>query len=86
MKKIECPPSDPFYNKKAPPDFTGEQIAEAILGISNAMKRLSKSRLKREAIVALIQDKSKLGKATIEMVLNNLESLEETWLKKEDKR
>ena len=67
---------------KQEPDFDSNDIAEAILVISKAMKALSGSRLKREAIVALIKDKSGLNKGTIEVVLNNLDRLEETWLKK----
>lgn len=59
-----------------------EIMAQAICDISQAMKRLSSSRLKREAIVALIKDKSGLTKKVIEIVLSNLESLETTWLKK----
>lgn len=81
MRKVEAPtPSQPVT---APPDFSAPEVTRAILDISKAMKTLSKSRLKREAIVVLIQDKSRLGKSTIELVLNNLESLEETWLKKD---
>lgn len=59
-----------------------EVIAKAILEIAEAMKKINASRLTRKAIVALIQANSKLPKSTIEIVLNNLDSLEETWLKK----
>ena len=57
-------------------------IATAILEISAAMKKIQSSRLKREAIVALIHDRSKINKGVIELVLNNLDQLEETYLKK----
>jgi hypothetical protein len=56
-----------------------EVIAEAILGISESMKRLSTSGLKRKAIVTLIHDQSGIGKRDIEIVLNNLESLRADW-------
>jgi hypothetical protein len=56
-----------------------EVIARAIIDISDAMKKLSTSGLKRRAIVALIHDHSGIGKRDIEIVLNNLESLRETW-------
>lgn len=60
-------------------------IAQAILDMAKAMKALSTSRLKRETIVALIHDKSRITKGDIEIVLNNLSQLEETWLKKSGK-
>jgi hypothetical protein len=59
-----------------------EVIAEAIIGVSESMKRLTTSGLKRKAIVALVHDHSGIGKRDIEIVLNNLESLRETWLTK----
>lgn len=59
-----------------------EVIASEISAIAKAMRILSTSKLKREAIVTLIKDKSGISKATIELVMNNLESLDTTWLKK----
>lgn len=56
-----------------------EIIARAIIDISDAMKKLSTSGLKRKAIVALVHDTSGIRKGDIEIVLNNLESLRETW-------
>ncbi len=58
-----------------------EIIAAAILDIADGMKTLSRSRLSRKAIVALIHDQSKLARRDIEIVLNNLETLERDWLK-----
>lgn len=58
-------------------------IADAIVEMSKAMRSLNESRLKREAIVTLIAHNSKIGKKTIEMILNNLEQLEQRWLKPE---
>lgn len=63
-------------------DFGGKEIADAILEISAAVKRLNQSRLTRKAVVALIHDYSKVNKGLIEVVLNNLDALEERWLKK----
>jgi len=57
-----------------------EVLAQAILDIDTAMKRLSNSGLRRRAVVALIHDHSGLRKTDIEIVLNNLESLRATWL------
>ena len=59
-----------------------ETIAEAIIGVSEGMKQLSNSGLKRRAIVALIHETSGIGKKDIELVLNNLESLRATWCTK----
>jgi len=59
-----------------------ETIAEAIIGVSEGMKQLSNSGLKRRAIVALINETSGIGKKDIELVLNNLESLRATWCTK----
>jgi hypothetical protein len=56
-----------------------EAVARAIIDISDSMKKLSTSGLKRKAIVALIHDHSGIGKKDIEIVLSNLESLRETW-------
>ena len=56
-----------------------EVLARAIVEISDAMKKVATSGLKRKAIVALIHDHSGIGKRDIEIVLNNLEGLRETW-------
>ena len=56
-------------------------VAANIVEISKAMSKLNDSRLKREAVVTLIHDSSKVSKKTIRLVLNNLEALETTWLK-----
>ena len=59
-----------------------EIIARAILDMDAAMKRIEKSPLKRSAIVTLIAYESKLPRRDIELVLNNLENLADTWIKK----
>lgn len=59
-----------------------EVLAEEIAKISAAMKRMNETRLTRDAIVALIHDNSRVSKSIIKIVLNNLDSLEATWLKK----
>lgn len=63
-------------------EFPTSIIAGAIIDMARAMKILSNSPLRREAIVTLIKDKSGLDKNKIELVLNNLEALEENWIKK----
>lgn len=58
-------------------------LAQEIASIGAAMRRLNQTRLKRETVVALIHDRSRIPKKTIEIVLNNLDQLETHWLKKE---
>lgn len=58
-----------------------EIIVDAIVAIAKAMKKINGTRLKRSAIVTLIQYESKLPRRDIELVLNNLEQLETIWLK-----
>lgn len=62
-------------------EVPAEIIAQSIVEISEAMKQLFATRLTRKAIVTLIHDQSKVGKATINIVLNNLQDLERDWLK-----
>jgi hypothetical protein len=59
-----------------------EVIARSISEIAAGMKALNQTRLSRRAIVTLIHENSKVARSTVEIVLNNLESLEATWLKK----
>lgn len=67
--------------KPEEPIVATEILAQAILSLSNSMRLLNQSRLKREAIVVLIHDRSKIGKRDIEVILNNLEQLSDDWLK-----
>lgn len=57
-------------------------MAQAIVDIAEAMQYLNRTRLNRRAVVTLIHEHSKIPRRDIEIVLNNLESLEETWLKR----
>lgn len=59
-----------------------EIIADSIVAISKAMETINKTRLTRRAIVTLIAYESKISRRDIEIVLNNLDRLEETWLKR----
>ncbi len=68
--------------KVFPKDKAAEEIAQNIENIAKSFKALNASRLKRDTIVALIHDRSKIGKSTINVVLNNLELMEDFWLKK----
>lgn len=56
-------------------------LATAIVQISEAMKRLSKSGINRKGIVALVNDDTKLGKGLIETVLISLENLAKNYAK-----
>ncbi|PYS52418.1 MAG: hypothetical protein DMF68_01530 [Acidobacteria bacterium] len=59
-----------------------EVIEQAIVDIADGMKKLNSTRLTRKAIVTLLHASSGVNKGTIEIVLNNLELIEHTWLKK----
>lgn len=52
-----------------------EILAEAIIRIGDGMDKLSKSGLNKKAIIALIQDQTKLGKNDIETVIDALQRL-----------
>jgi hypothetical protein len=52
-----------------------EVLAQAIVDISISCKKLLKSGLNRKAIVALVNDDTKLGKGLVETVLLSLENL-----------
>lgn len=67
--------------KGATKPVTGEVLADAILKISDAAKSLEKSGLNKRAIIALIADDTKLGKGTINTVLNSLEDLAKNYAK-----
>jgi hypothetical protein len=56
-------------------------LATAIVQISEAMKRLSKSGINRKGVVALVNDDTKLGKGLIETVLISLENLAKNYAK-----
>lgn len=62
-------------------EVPAEIIATAIVKIAEAMKSLNQTRLSRRAIVTLIHAESKIARRDIEIVMNNLEALETTWLK-----
>jgi hypothetical protein len=68
--------------QQSEPPVAAEVMATAIISISDAMKKLSTSGLKRKAVVALIHDQSKISKRSIEIVLNNLEALRQDWCTK----
>ncbi len=66
-------------------EFPAATIANAVVEVAAAMKALNSTRLSRNAVIVLIQAKSGLPRKHIELVLNNLEQLEETWLKPKKK-
>jgi hypothetical protein len=73
------PKSSVVVKQAADAPVAAEIIAQAIIDISDAAKRLNNAGLKRRAVVALIHDVSGIAKRDIEIVLNNLESLREQW-------
>lgn len=61
---------------------TREILAEAIVRIGESMEKLSSSGLNKKAIIALIQDDTKLGKGCIETVLESLTRLKGWYCRK----
>jgi hypothetical protein len=59
-----------------------EVLAQAIVDIGNAAKRLANSRLNRKAVVVLIAHATGLGKGTVDTVLDGIADLESTYLRK----
>jgi hypothetical protein len=58
-----------------------EIIATSIVEIARGMRAIEDSRLKRDAIVTLLQHSTKLARRDIIKVLDHLGDLEKTWLK-----
>lgn len=58
-----------------------EILAQSIADIGTAMKRLSGSRLKKEALVVLVSDATGISKRQVTFVLNALDDLENLYLK-----
>lgn len=74
---------------------TQEVLGEAIVEISRAAKRFLNGPLTRRAIVLLVQDNCKgigphgqqrIGKPTIDAVLDSIESLDTRYVKKKGKK
>lgn len=59
-----------------------EIIATSIVEIAEAMRKINASRLTRDAVITLIARNSHVSRGDIENVLDNLDTLENRWLKK----
>ena len=64
-----------------PPDVA-QIIEESIVQMADAMRRMNSTRLTRKAIVVLIMHETKLNMGTVQTVLDSLDRIEQTWLKK----
>ena len=60
-------------------DVTHKNLADAVVAISKAMKRLTKSGLNRKAVVVLIADDTKLPRRDINAVLDSIDTLAEVY-------
>lgn len=59
-----------------------EEIAQAIVDLSVAARKMMGSRLKEEAIVILLQSMSgAVKRSDIKIILNNLQIMDRHWLK-----
>jgi hypothetical protein len=73
-------PAHDAYKGTAKP-ITKEILASSIVQIGDAVKKLYDSGLNRHAVVALLADDTKLGKKTIETVLDSLLDLRKRYTK-----
>ena len=62
--------------KKSEPPESKEILAEAIVNIGNAAKKLQASGINKRAIIILLQAETKLPQGTIRLVLDALPQLE----------
>lgn len=65
---------------KAEEPVPAEVMETEVLELAKAFKKLSSTRLKREAIITLLADTSKVAKGTIRIILNCLDQLEHLYL------
>jgi len=72
-KRIRVEKSDPPESKVV--------LAKAIIDIGEAVRKLNQSGLNKDAIIVLLKEKTKLGKGTIELVLDSLPQLESWYCK-----
>lgn len=63
-------------------EIPAEVLADAILEMSKAAKKLANCRLNRNAVVTLIKDQTGETKLSINRVLDSLNNLERDWIKK----
>ncbi len=68
--------SDRIRVKKSDPPESKEILAEAIVNIGAAAKKLEASGLNKRAIIILLQAKTKLSQKDIKLVLDSLTQLE----------
>lgn len=59
-----------------------EVLASAVVKIAQGVKRMNATPLNRRAVVVLLADQTRIAKSTVERVLNGLDNLEFTYLKK----
>lgn len=70
---------------EAPRVIPTEEIAEAVIALSQGVKKLLSGRLNKKAIVVLLQDSTSMGRRSIEEVLAALEGLEDRYINKKKK-
>lgn len=67
--------------KKSDPPESKEVLADAVVNIGKATKKLLSSGMNEKAIIVLIHDYTKLPKSTIKTVLHSLPQLERWYCK-----
>lgn len=69
----------PVVKQKPEEPIAPEIIAKALIDMSEGIKKALSAGLKREAIVVLIQARTKISQRDIYLVMENLEHLRSFW-------
>lgn len=72
----------PIVKQNEENEVSFEMLAQSIVEIGSAMKKLNASRLNRKALILLVSKSSGQSQTATERVLDSLDQLEATYLKK----
>lgn len=68
------------------PEIPAEVLARHIEVIADAIRAMNATRLKKETIIVLLHDYTRIAKRDIKCVLDGLEVLESAYLKPKEKK
>jgi hypothetical protein len=65
-----------------------EEVAQSIVDIAAAMKRVNSTRLKQDGVIILLQAQcgAKVNRTQLRLVLNELSRMDKAWLKPLEKK
>ncbi len=70
----------PIQPSKVTPELAFDEIADAVVKLSELGRQIQSSRLSKRAVLLLLKDMTGVSMADIEMVLDNLPNLEKRYL------